>query len=275
MTIIIEKPPQASSSSSSSDWMIMIVIVLTILVFIYILMSTIKSPTAPIIAKQIDVEVQEEVVIEKFDGSQFVLTRDDVPVPAQEYVPLASQWMRAAFSAGYNLQKPIQLGEQEVSAIEVARNFFVYDCRIVYDPSKRCFVVTILMELPPIQIFINDTYSAQYPLINPYIHVVEFIYHWKTTSKTMSDKLELDTFKVFTVDWEMNRYHRNFLDVTSILCTPLPEPIEFTKDQLHQFLHDTGLFQTIPVLSDTFTLSPLDASPEKTMTTKIPSVVVA
>jgi hypothetical protein len=269
----IEKQQQASSSSSS-DWMIMIVIILTILVFIYILMSTIKPPVAKQI--DIDIEVQEDVVVEKFDGSQFVLTRDDMPIPSQEYVSMASQWMRAAFSAGYSLEKPIQLGEQEVSTIEVAKNFFIYDCRIVYDPSKRCFVVTILMELPPIQIFINDAYSVQYPLLNPYIHVVEFIYHWKTTSETMSDKLELDTFKVFTVGWEMNRYHRNFLDVTSLFRKPLPEPIEFTKEQLHQFLQDTGLFQTIPVLSDTpFTLSPIATNTEKTMTTKIPSVVVA
>lgn len=262
---------ERETENTSSDWMIMVLIILTILVFIYILMSTLQP--SPSIVKQIDKE--EITVIEGFDGREFMLARDGVPIPSQDYVQLAGQWMRAALSVGYTLKKPISLGEKEVSAIHVAKTFFIYDCRIVYDASKQCFVITILMELPPIQIVIDEAYSSHYPLLNPYLHVVEFVYHWTPSKQApmMSDQLRLKTFNVFTVDWEMNRYHRMFLDIkgSPLFRIGLPEPIHFTKEQLHQFLHDMDLFQTIPVMSDSaspFTLAPISTD-EHPMTTKI------
>jgi hypothetical protein len=261
---------------STSDWMIMFVVGITIVIFLWILLSSV--PMAAVAAKQQEEEVMVVDIEEKYDGSDYFLTRDEEKVEGRAMIQMVSGWMRRAFEKKTTSTTTISLGKDmpTITSVRIDKTFFIYDCRITFNPTKRCFVLTILMELPPLHIFINgnEEYSKYYPLLNPYIHVVELSYLWKATSDgTMKTTLTLDKIKVFPVDWKMNRYNAMYLDnsqLGKILC--LPKPIEINnEEELRRILMETNLFATLPVESEIpFTMSSSSSkSSSSTMTTKV------
>jgi len=266
-TIIKEK------TYSTSDWMIMFVVGITIVVFLWILLSSV--PMAAVAAKQQEEEVMVVDIEEKYDGSDYFLTRDEEKVEGRAMIQMVSGWMRRAFEKKTTSTTTISLGKDmpTITSVRIDKTFFIYDCRLTFNPTKRCFVLTILMELPPLHIFINgnEEYSKYYPLLNPYIHVVELSYLWKATSDgTMKTSLTLDKIKVFPVDWKMNRYNAMYLDnsqLGKIIC--LPKPIEINnEEELRRILMETNLFATLPVESEIpFIMSSTSSTKEPSTTT--------
>jgi hypothetical protein len=146
------------------------------------------------------------------------------------------------------------LGSTAVHSICVEKPvFFIYNTHVNYDPISNLFHVKILMELPPIRVFISPEYSKYYPLINPYIHVVEATYGWRVKEDGMLESaMRLEKFDIFMVDWERNRYWNTYIQtINSPMKVPdMPPPISWSKDELTAFFLQTNLFVTLPVPSD-------------------------
>lgn len=145
----------------------------------------------------------------------------------------------------------LDLGGKRVTRISVGKNFYIYDCKIIHRPSNPYLEATLLIDLPSIEINFSTIYAKYYPLINPYIHVVELHYRWGFTDGIMDSIMSLESIRLYMVDWSMNRYRNMYIHTkNSPMCfSDMPEPIPFTQEQLHQFLLQSHLFATLPISS--------------------------
>jgi hypothetical protein len=147
--------------------------------------------------------------------------------------------------------KPFTLGSTIVHSVCIDKPvFFIYDTHITYDPMNDWFYVKILMELPPIKIFISSEYSKYYPLINPYIHMIETTYRWQVKKDGMLEPtMHLEKLDICMVDWQKNRYWNTYIQTINspIKVSDMPSPISWSKDELTAFLLQTNLFITLSI----------------------------
>lgn len=167
--------------------------------------------------------------------------------------------------------KELLLGTRIVKKVVEEKSFFIYDTQLV--SSNKGFIVKILMELPPIKVFYADEeYYKYYPLINPYIHVAEMTYEWSFDPITMAMNTQMFLLerKVWTVDWDINRYNTMYIQTMNspLYLSKMPEPMKLSADELKKFIETIGVLDTIPVRGDLFakvtSVSPVLAETPKT-----------
>lgn len=140
----------------------------------------------------------------------------------------------------------------EIESVSVGKSFYVYDCNIT--PTADKLIVTVLMELPEIKVVFKDhpEYSKYYPTINPYIHVVEFVYLWAYDKKTMKPApyMKLSNLKIFMVSWEDNLYKKSYEQVKNspLYKVNVPIPLNIKKEELYDFLIQSTIFNQIPMI---------------------------
>lgn len=140
----------------------------------------------------------------------------------------------------------------EINKVSIEKNFYIYDCTII--PTNDYLVVTILMELPPIHVEFKDypEYSQYCPSINPYIHVVELVYHWGYDKKTLEtfNNMKLSNLKIYMVEWENNLYRKSYEQVKNspLSQTNIPIPLDLKKEDLYNFLISSTLLNEIPMI---------------------------
>ena len=195
----------------------------------------------------------------------------NAPISHAQLMQFSNDWMKNYFSSLPTMIKPPvptstddttatstiapkegswMLGNTHVLQIEVIPSqFFIYDTKIVFDAKSSSYMLTLLMDLPPIRIHISPVYSKYYPEINPYIHTAEFTYSLKLDpeSGTPMATMTLSSMKIVSVQWESNRYYMMYIQTkNSPMCLPdMMPPIPFTKEELESFLLQTEIFAVI------------------------------
>jgi len=142
------------------------------------------------------------------------------------------------------------------SMLWLDKEFYLYDVRWIHDPTLPGFRITVLLDPPPIHLSDADpVYVQWYPLLNPYLHMVEIHYLWKEMVSpkdqgggyTMGSQLLFDSARIVAVPWTVNRYHQDYLQrKTSPICTKnMPEPRPITDDKMESLLQQTGLLTSL------------------------------
>lgn len=143
----------------------------------------------------------------------------------------------------------LDLHGYEINKLSVGKNFYIYDCSITTTPDH--LVVKILLELPEIKVEFKDhpIYSEYCPTINPYIHVVELVYLWGYDKSTMETDMymKLSNLKITMVSWDDNLYRKSYEQVKNspLYKVNIPMPLNLKKEELHDFLIRSNIFNTI------------------------------
>lgn len=187
-------------------------------------------------------------IIPDKSGTEPVLYKDDNLVTRADLLKCVQKWVRSHFQTNSKPRGDGSLGGHLVQSVAVDRNFYIYDVKMTYDASRAAFLLTILMELPTIQVVLYQPYSTFYPTLNPYIHVVEITFQLDTHQKYLS----FVSIDITMVDWKVNRYKTMYEETkNSPVCLPtMPKPIRFTKMDLSSFILSHQLFHMIPFEDD-------------------------
>ena len=181
-------------------------------------------------------------------GTEPVLYKDNNLVTRADLLKCVQKWVRAHLQTNSAPRGDGSLGGHLVQSVAVDRNFYIYDVKMTYDASRAAFLLTILMELPTIQVVLYQPYSTFYPTLNPYIHVVEITFQLDTHQKYLS----FVSIDITMVDWKVNRYKTMYEETkNSPVCLPtMPKPLRFTKMDLSSFILSHRLFHMIPFEDD-------------------------
>lgn len=181
------------------------------------------------------------------EGTHFEVCQLDKVLTTKDHMDLSKKAIKEKMSKEVPSQK-LMLRDKVVNKVTIEKNFFIYDVQVLSVSDH--FLVTILMELPPVRVWYEDKeYYQFYPLINPYIHVVELTYKWGFNPYTleMDKDMTLESMKLHMVGWDSNRYYTMFIQTKNspLYLSKIPKPIPFTEKELHSFLQDTKLLDTI------------------------------
>lgn len=184
---------------------------------------------------------------------------------SKDHKIVSKNGIKEKMHAGVRLpsEKSLQLHDKPVSKVTIDKNFFIYDVQVLFVSDH--FMVTILMELPPVRVWYEDKeYYEFYPLLNPYIHVVELTYNWGFDKQTfeMDKEMRLEKMELHMVPWESNRYQTMYVQTKSspLYLAKIPEPIPFSEKELHAFLREIHLLETIP-MEEGLSAKPVNTSP--------------
>lgn len=244
-----------TDTTSQHRWFILFMIIITLFVLIVIVMSVLPEKKTPTLST-----LPPPLTTSPPIPAHMVIHQDNEPATQSQLRSTTSSFIKHYI---HSVPNELSINHDDIKKIQIASfNFFVYNVVINYDNKSHKFHITILMELPPIKIFVSPVYSEYYPYLNPYIHVIELTYDWRIKKdNVLDDRLRLKDLKIFMVDWEMNRYHNLYLQTKNspLILKNMPPPLEFSEQDLKNILLQSGLFQSIPAVSSSgFTAHPVE-----------------
>lgn len=246
-----KKPPK-----QNSGWFILFAVFFTIATFLLILLqATPASSTPP--TNKIETLTNSSMA---FVGNKVLLHKKE-KVEKTKLNTLTQDWLKRYFeSVSGDIGNGLLLKEQKIKGVQVGKSFLVYDVKLI--SKNNGFLLHLTMEPPEIYLkWENEIYVSFYPFLNPYIHVMDLIYTWTWTDQP-NFNLQLEQMDIQTVSWTSNRYHNNYRDLKSspLYKMPVPEPADFSKEEILSFLKKLGLFQTLTVVQQDLEVSDINGS---------------
>lgn len=244
-----------TSEKSPNRWFIMFFVFLTLVFFLFLLLQN-STPNSPKLTLPPAATNEPSLKNHSLAHKGILVNKDQLNAFIREWI------RRYLESGGCNpIGSGVQLGDKKIKSVQViGKSFLVYEAKIV--PAPKGFVLNIIMDLPDLKIEWegeNCGYQKFYPLLNPYIHVVELEYQWIWTDEP-SFTLSMSNMDIQMVDWASNQYHKNYKDTKNspLYKMPIPEPRNWTREELSGFLRSLGLFQTLTVVQTDLSLVQLD-----------------
>lgn len=245
-----------------NGWLVLFLIFLTLAVFLMVLLQNIPSvatKTGLVVTPAPPVSI-----VNKY------LTLKGEKVERPQLFILIQIWLNRFFeSVSQDLGAGKKLGKLTVREVQLAnKNFLLYDAKL--QPEKKGFIVRLTIDPPQMLVRWKDQeeYTKFYPSLNPYIHALELEYIWVWTGKPEFN-LVLSKLDFQMVDWKDNAYNKNYKDTKNSplyrMC--IPEPHNWSKQELLIFLTTMGLFNKITVVQTDLEVSDIQGSPVERKTT--------
>lgn len=247
-------------TKQNSGWFILFAVFFTIAIFILFLLQA-TSPSSSQTNPSTVVATSTGSNVSSGSSSNKLLVYKKEKVEKPHLNTLTQDWLKRFFeSVSENVGNGLVVRGQTVKGVQVGKSFLIYNVKLT--SKNNGFLLHITMEPPELKIqWENEIYGQFYPLLNPYIHVMDLIYTWTWTGQP-TFTLQLEQMDVQTVPWKSNRYHNDYRDIkgSPLYKVPVPEPLDLSKEEITEFLKSTGIFQTLTVVQTDLEVSDVQGS---------------
>lgn len=246
------------NKTQQNGWFVVFIIFCTLAIFLFVILQTIPASPSP---KSVPLYLKNISTETPISLKNKCLVYKGQKLENGTLNNLIQDWMKRFFeSASSSIAGATQLSDKLITGIHIGKSFLLYEVKLQQETDG--FRLYLTMEPPEIVVDWEDkNYAKYYPLLNPYIHVLELEYNWIWTTKPEFN-LNLLKMDIQTVNWDHNKYWRNYKDTKNSplykMC--IPEPVSWTKDQIMSLLQAIGLFQTITVVQTDLSLDEIQGT---------------